>query len=110
MKSRHFKWVPHFLDADLKAKRLEGARQLLDVLPAQERCQSRNLITGDEIWIALDMNPRTIWLSADAELPVRVKRIITSEKCMPTVFWGIRGIAHYCWRPKDSTLDSLFFV
>jgi hypothetical protein len=31
-KSRHFKWVPHFLDDDLRAKRLDGARQLLDVV------------------------------------------------------------------------------
>jgi hypothetical protein len=35
MKSGHFKWVPHFLDDDLTVKRLEGARQLLDVLQAQ---------------------------------------------------------------------------
>jgi hypothetical protein len=24
-------------------------------------------------------------------------------------FWGIHGTAHYCWLPKDSTLDSPFF-
>jgi hypothetical protein len=48
MKSRHFKWVPHFLDNDLRAKRLEGARQLLDVLQAQEKCYFRDPITRDE--------------------------------------------------------------
>jgi hypothetical protein len=37
MKTRHFKWVPRFLDDDLRAKRLEGARQLLDFMQAQER-------------------------------------------------------------------------
>jgi transposase len=37
MKGRHFKWVPHFLDDYLRAKRLEGARQLLGVLQAQDR-------------------------------------------------------------------------
>jgi hypothetical protein len=35
MKNRHFKWLPHFLDDDLRVKRLEGAQQLLDVLQAQ---------------------------------------------------------------------------
>jgi hypothetical protein len=25
------------------------------------------------------------------------------------VFWGIYGIAHCCWLPKDTTLDSPFF-
>jgi hypothetical protein len=48
MKSRHFKCVPLFLDADLTAKRLEVARQLLNVLQAQERCHFRDLIIGDE--------------------------------------------------------------
>jgi hypothetical protein len=57
MKSRHFKWVPHFLDDDLRAKRLKGARQLRDVLQAHERCHFRDLITGDETWIDLDMKP-----------------------------------------------------
>jgi hypothetical protein len=45
MKSRHFKWVSHFLDDDLRAKRLKGARQLLAVLQAQERCHIRDLKT-----------------------------------------------------------------
>jgi hypothetical protein len=28
---------------------------------------------------------------------------------MLIIFWGIQGIAHDCWLPKDSTLDSPFF-
>jgi hypothetical protein len=55
------------------------------------------------------MKPGTIWLPADAELPVRVKRTITSEKHMLIIFWGIHGTAYYCWLPKDSILDSPFF-
>jgi hypothetical protein len=61
------------------------------------------------MWVYLEMNPRTVWLPADAELPGCVKRTIASEKCMLTVFWGIYGTAHYCWLPKDSTSDSPFF-
>jgi hypothetical protein len=55
------------------------------------------------------MKPGTIWLPADAELPVPVKRTIASQKHTLIVFWGIHGIAHYCWLPRDSTLDSPFF-
>jgi hypothetical protein len=55
------------------------------------------------------MKPETIWLPAGAELPVHVKKTIASEKGMLIVFWGIHGIAHYCWLPKDSILDSPFF-
>jgi hypothetical protein len=55
------------------------------------------------------MKPGIIWLPADAELSIRVKRITASEKGMLIVSWVIHGIAHYCWLPKDSTLDSPFF-
>jgi hypothetical protein len=55
------------------------------------------------------MKPLTIWLPADAELPVGVKRTSASEKRMLIVFWGIHGIAHYCGLSKDRTLDSPFF-
>jgi hypothetical protein len=88
---------------------LEGARQLLGVLWAQQRCHFRGPITGDETWVYLDMKPVAIWLPADAELPVRVKRTIASEKRMFIVFWGIHGIAHYCWLPKDDILNSSLF-
>jgi hypothetical protein len=54
------------------------------------------------------MKPGTIWLPADTELPVHVKRTIASEKRMLTIFWGIHGIAHCCWLPEDNTLDSPF--
>jgi hypothetical protein len=95
MKGRHFKWVPHFLDDDLRAKRLEGARQLLDVLRTQRRCHFRGLITGYETWVYADMKPGAFWLPADAEVPVRVKRTIESEKHMLIFFWGIHEITHY---------------
>jgi hypothetical protein len=92
----------------LRAKRLDGARQLLDV-PGHKKCHFRNLITRNETWIDLDMKPRTIWLPADAELPVRIKRTIARERCMLIIFWGIHGIAQHCGLSKDSTLYSPFF-
>jgi hypothetical protein len=89
---------------------MEGVRQLLDVLQVQERCRFRDLIAGDERLVYLNMNPGTIWLPADAELSVRVKRTIVSDKRMLIIFWGIHGIAHYGWISKENTLDSSFFV
>jgi hypothetical protein len=72
----------------MSAKRWEGARELLDVLKSQNKHYFRDLITGYETWVGLDMKLRTVWLSADAELPVRVKRTIASEKRILMVFWG----------------------
>jgi hypothetical protein len=107
MKSRHFKWGLQFLDDDLRSARLGDARQLLNVLQAQERCHFRDLMTREKTWVYFDMKPGTLWLPADAELPVRVKRAITSEECTLIVFWGIHRIAHYCWLPKDNTLNCV---
>jgi hypothetical protein len=55
------------------------------------------------------MNSATVWLPADANLPVHVKRTIASKKRMLVVFWGIHGVPHYCSLTKNSTLDSPFF-
>jgi hypothetical protein len=55
------------------------------------------------------MKPGTVWLPADAESPVRVKRTIAKEKRMLIVFWEIHEIAHYRRLPKDSILNSPFF-
>jgi hypothetical protein len=52
------------------------------------------------------MKPGIISLSVDAELAVGVKGTIASEMCILIVFWGIHGIAHDCWLPKDNTLNS----
>jgi hypothetical protein len=60
MKSRRFKWVPHFLDDDLRAKRLEGSRQLVDALQTQGRRHFRDLIPGDGAQVYLDMKPGTL--------------------------------------------------
>jgi hypothetical protein len=87
----------------------KGDQQCLNVLQAQERCHFRDLITGDETWVSLNMKPCTVWLPTDAELSVRVKRTIANEKRMLIVFWGIHGIIHDYWLPKDDTLDLPFF-
>jgi hypothetical protein len=101
--------VPHFLDDDLRAKRLEGARQILDVLEAQQRCHFRDLVTGDDDMVYLNMKRGTIRFLADAKLPVCVKRTIVSENGMLIFFWGIHGIAHDCLLRKYNILDLLFF-
>jgi hypothetical protein len=87
MKRRHFNWVPRFLDEDLRVKWLERARQLLDVLQAQGRYNFRDLIAWDETWVCLDMRPGTIWLPTDADIPVRIKRTIASERAC----WSFSG-------------------
>jgi hypothetical protein len=70
---------------------LEDARQLLDVPKAQEKVHFRDLITGDERWVYFDMKPKTVWLPADVDLPVRVKSTIESEKPVLVLFGEFTG-------------------
>jgi hypothetical protein len=86
-----------------KGQKYNQDYSISDILPELEREKMRYKR------IYLDMNPETIWLLADAQLPVSVKRTIASEKHMLIVFWGIHEIAHHWWLPKDSTLNSSFF-
>jgi hypothetical protein len=60
MKSRHFKWVPHFSNDDLRAKRSEGPEEPLDLLKSQDKWHFRDLITGSKTRIDPDMKSRTI--------------------------------------------------
>jgi hypothetical protein len=54
------------------------------------------------------MKPRTIWLPADAELPVHVKRQLQA-KAHTDHFLGNSRDRTLLLAPKDSTLDSPFF-
>jgi hypothetical protein len=64
-KSRHFKWVPYMLTEELRQKRVDGARTLLNALEAQQRIEFRDSVTGDEGWIYLHMSPNSIWIGAE---------------------------------------------
>jgi len=110
MKNRHFKWVPHLLTEDLKAKRSTEAGKLLKILRREQANGWNGIITGDESWIYLSNQPGGVWLEADSPLPEVVRRTIDSEKHMLCVFWGIAGIAHHCWLPSGSSFDASFFA
>jgi hypothetical protein len=48
---RLLKWVPHFLTRDLKRKRVELAKELLDILRFDKHMHFRRIITGDEFLV-----------------------------------------------------------
>jgi hypothetical protein len=90
LKSRHFKWVPYMLTEELRQKRVNGVRALLDTLEVQQRIGFHDIITGDESWFYLDVAPNSIWIGTEEAAPTRPRKTITSTKAMLAVFWGIR--------------------
>jgi hypothetical protein len=48
------------LTEELRQKRVDGARTLLDALEVQHRIGFHDIVTGDESWIYLHMVPTSI--------------------------------------------------
>jgi hypothetical protein len=79
------------------------------VLEAQQRIGFRDIITGDESWIYLDMTSNSIWIEAEEILPTRPRTTIASTKVMLTVFWGIRGVRPINWLPHGASFNGAYF-
>jgi hypothetical protein len=82
-KSRHFKSAPHMVTDELREKRIEGARTLVNVLESQKRIGFRDIITGDESWIYLNMTLNSIWIGAEEIPPLdREQRERQPKQCL----------------------------
>ena len=103
------RWVPHILTAELRQKRVEFARQLLEVLESQRVVGFAHLVTGDESWFLRHYERERMWcLSAD-EVPTRVKPTIATPKTMLTVFLSVRGAIFTDWLPSGAKFNSTYF-
>jgi hypothetical protein len=91
MQPRHFRLVPHVLTRELRDQRVQGARAILDVLRQQEKTHFRDIISRDESWIFIDIVPSSIGLSLDGELPVRPRRIISTDITHTRLEWAEGG-------------------
>jgi hypothetical protein len=108
-KSWHFKWVPYILTEELRQKRIDGARTLLDALEAQQRIAFRDIVAGDESWIYLHMSPNSIWIGAEETASTRPTTTSASTKAMLTVFWEIRGVILIDWLPQGAFSNGTYF-
>jgi hypothetical protein len=66
LKSRHLKWVPFMWTEEHPQKRVDGARTILDTLEAQQRIGFREIVTGDESWIYLQIRLDSIWIGLES--------------------------------------------
>jgi hypothetical protein len=65
-KNYFLRWVPHILTEELRQKRVELARQLLELLESQRGVNFRDIVTRDESWFLQHYEHERIWfLSAD---------------------------------------------
>ena len=82
MRKVNFKWIPYTLTLELKAKRVEIAKDLFDFLSNCNDQKLRKVLTQDETWVYFS-NPRnSMWLEEGQPIPEKPKKTIGAKKVM----------------------------
>jgi histone-lysine N-methyltransferase SETMAR len=110
LRPRLLEWVPHFLTPNLKRKRVELAKELLDILRFEEHTGFHRILTGDESWLSLDYSSDHISACADDNVPQRVSRQIRSEKVMLAVFRSTRGPILMKWMERVQRFNTTYCI
>lgn len=109
MRKVNFKWIPYVLTLELKAKRVEMAKELFDFLSGCNDQKLRKVITQDETWVYFS-NPRnSMWLEEGQPIPEKPKKTIGAKKVMISVIWGITGIISITMLPIGQKFNRNFF-
>jgi hypothetical protein len=101
--------VSHDLTDELRAKSVNKAKELFDLLDRQKWIGYHDILTGNESWFCQSHYSSSIWaLSAD-EIPIRTRTTIQSEKVMLIVFLGLNAVAVKSWMERSNSLNSTYF-
>jgi hypothetical protein len=109
MKSLHFRWFPHALTDNQKAKRLRYAQEMIEALDTNSRTGFEYLLAGDELWMAYDQSPTGMSAIDRSCVDEKVRPTNYSQKTMVTVFFGVGGIALSDVLPTGVKLTSDHF-
>lgn len=104
------RWVPRQLTEEMKKKRVDMARELLNRIRKEGDQFLRNIVTGDETWVH-HYDPEGKRASMEFRHPSspRVRKFKTQSsagKVMLTTFWDSEGIVYTEYLPKGTTVNS----
>lgn len=108
--SKHLKWIPCLLSDEQKQNRVIISIDLLKVIQKQERQGWKYFVTGDESWFYLSYDYERQWVVSGEEPDFRVKKMISSEKLMISVFWNPNGIVLVDALPKGQKFNSEYYI
>lgn len=99
------KWVPHELNEQNMALRMEISSSLLN--RNRNNPFLRRIVTCDEKWILYDNRRRSAqWLDADQPPQHMPKPSLHPKKVMVTVWWSASGIIHYSFLERGETINA----
>lgn len=109
-KVKHLKWIPHLLNSEQKAARVEISKSLLKSLKSAEKNNFRFFYTGDESWFYLTTDHTIQWLPPDEVPSFREKKTISSKKFMLTIFWNVNGFPIVNVLPENEKFTANYFI
>jgi histone-lysine N-methyltransferase SETMAR len=93
-----------------KTDRVELSQHLLEMTQELGPKQQKYLMTGDESWIYWDNQRRVMWARDKHELPLNVKRTISSEKTMLSAYFSRCRFVSVEFLPMGQKYNSQLFT
>jgi hypothetical protein len=97
------------LTDELPLKRVEIARQLLELLEDQRIVGFSDIVTEDESRFLQHYDHERMWYVSVVEVATRVRPTIAASKTMLTVFLSGRGDIFINWLPSRGKFNSNYF-
>jgi hypothetical protein len=82
---------------------------LLEVVCREQQNNFDYVITGDELWLFLHYPNESVWAGSRDEVPVHIKQIIGTDKCLISVLWSVNWIHSFVDILKGESYNSSFF-
>jgi hypothetical protein len=109
LKYDHFRWVPHALNDEQKAKRVRYAEAMMTALDEHSRTRFHYPLTGDESWMTYDQSPTGMRALDRSCVDERVRPTNHSRKTMVTVVFGVDAMACLDIRPAGAKSTADYF-
>jgi hypothetical protein len=109
-RSFHLHWVPYLLTYNLRGKRKEYAKAILQVLSAAE-CDSWDyLVTGDESWFCLNISSSRTWTLSRDHLVTKSRLDIQSKTIVSAIVWNPNSFSVFETLPNEIKMSSDYFM
>lgn len=108
------RWIPHLLNPDQKAKRVQCARDIIAMFPPNGPKRLTNVVTGDESWFSF--RPRATktqnmtWVAKGGRRSQVCRPGYSSRKRLLTVFFYFAGPVAVDVMPEGATITGTYYA
>lgn len=106
---KHLRWVPHLLTCEMKEKRVEQCKLILNALETARRSHFNGIMTGDESWFLYSYQPTHQWVLHDEKPGEIVERSHYQRKIMVSIYITMNGKFLVDIMPKGCNFNSNYF-